>query len=65
MDDAVVEKSVVWQNTRICERASVTDSIIGQNCCLSEDSLISRSVLGENVNVAGGATLAGLQNLAR
>ena len=57
MDDAVVEKSVVWQNTRICERASVTGSIVGQNCCLSEDSIVSRSVLGENVNVAGGATL--------
>jgi len=57
MDDAVVEKSVVWQNTRICERASVTGSIIAQNCCLNEDSLISHSVLGENVTVAGGAIL--------
>jgi len=57
MDDAVVEKSVVWQNTRIGERASVTGSIIAQNCCLGKGSLISHSVLGENVIVTDGATL--------
>jgi len=57
MDDAVVEKSVMWQNTLIGERVSVTGSIVAKNCRLNEGSLISRSVLGENVSVAPGATL--------
>ena len=50
-EDAVIEKSIIWRNTRIGRRVNLKNSIVADNCCLNDDSIIEDSVLGDDVTV--------------
>lgn len=55
--DAVIEESVIWQDTRIGEQVILRESIVADHCCLNAGSVIEGSVLGDNVDVVGGCEL--------
>jgi mannose-1-phosphate guanylyltransferase/phosphomannomutase len=45
--DAVVERSIVWANTRISEAAVVRQSILGRHCHIGRSAIIENDVLGD------------------
>jgi len=50
-EESVIEKSIIWRNTRLEPRARVKKSIIADNCYLHSGCLCEESVLGDNVTV--------------
>ncbi len=56
--DAIIEDSVIWDNTQIGQRAVVKNSIIANNCHLYPDCCITDgSLLSDNVVVNSGCQL--------
>lgn len=56
-EDAVIEESIIWHDTRIGTGARVVRSIIGEGGHIEAGSVVDDSVLGDNVTVAGGHRL--------
>ncbi|MFC1897027.1 sugar phosphate nucleotidyltransferase [Chloroflexota bacterium] len=57
LPEAVIEESIIWQNTRLGKRVNIKGSIVADNCCLNSDSTIKDSILGDNVTIASGYKL--------
>ena len=57
LEDAVIEESIIWWNTRLGKQVNIRNSIIANNCCLNAENTIENSVLGDNVTVASGCKL--------
>ncbi len=57
MEDAVIERSVIWQKVKMEPGAKVRNSIVANDCRLEADSIVEESVLGDNVTVSRGGRL--------
>jgi len=57
LSEAVVEQSIIWQNTRLGQRVSLKGSVVADNCCLNANSIIEDSALGHDVTVVSGCKL--------
>jgi len=57
LPQAVVEESIIWQNTRLGEQVNLKGSIVADNCCLNANSIIEDSILSDNVTVVSGCKL--------
>ncbi len=55
--EAVIEESIIWQNTRVGQHVNLKGSIVADNCNLNANSTIEDSVLGSNVTVVSGGKL--------
>jgi NDP-sugar pyrophosphorylase family protein len=47
-EQATIQESIVWANTRVCQEASVRASILGRNCHVGRSaSVLDGVVLGD------------------
>ena len=46
-EHAVVERSIIWANTRVCQDAAVRRSILGRHCHVGRSATVDDVVLGD------------------
>ena len=57
LENAVIDSSVIWRNTRLQQNVKVTDSIIADNCHLNATCTVQSSILGDHVTLPSGRIL--------
>ncbi len=57
-EDAVIERSIIWDEVRVEQRARVQNSIVASSCHLGIDCSIEESILGDNVTILSKSKLA-------
>jgi mannose-1-phosphate guanylyltransferase len=51
MEDAIIEESLTWQNSRFGPRANVKQCIIANDCFLDANTYAEKSVIGDHVTI--------------
>jgi mannose-1-phosphate guanylyltransferase len=51
MEEAVIEASVIWHNTRIGPKAILQNTLVANDCHLEAESCIEKAVIGDHITV--------------
>ncbi len=53
-ENVIVEKSVLWEGTRMCSWSHIKDSVAGAHCDIQENCYLETCILGDYVTVGRG-----------
>jgi mannose-1-phosphate guanylyltransferase len=51
LEEAVIEGSVIWQNTRIGPKAIVQNTLVANDCLLEAEACVEKAVIGDHITV--------------
>ncbi|MBP1706894.1 MAG: nucleotidyl transferase family protein [Chloroflexi bacterium] len=51
-EDALIDSSITWQNTRVGQRVNLNGCIVANDCCLDNGVSAERSVIGDHVTIS-------------